>query len=345
VAATASIDGGTWVLENGVVAATINPERGADILSFVWLATGEDVLWRNQRSAAAPPRRGDTDMEATSYFDNYPGGIQELFPNAGAPTTVHGAPLPFHGEALRRPWSTEVSEYDGGIELVCQTVLTRYPFRMTKSFRLDDDSSVLRFSSTIQNLSNLDLPVHWGLHPAFNTDGVAGGGTVYGPFARVTAHPEKFGEHQAHSPGSTVAAIDVAAGVGGIELSPGSGGTADLAYATVDEGWFAITSPSSELLATMTWPSALFPELWIWQECHAPGGYPWFGTEHIVAIEPHTTSPFEPLAEEINRPEVMTIPGYGERHADFTLGVQPATGNQFPTSMGTDGLAVLSAVR
>jgi hypothetical protein len=182
-------------------------------------------------------------MEASSYFDDYPGGMQEIFPNAGDPTTVHGAPLPFHGEALRRPWSTELESTPHGVTIRCETVLTRYPFRMTKVFRLDDDSSVLQFSSTVENLSTTELPAHWGLHPTFNTAGVASNGTVYGPFTRVIAHPEVFGERQSHQPAATIEVPTVAEGVGSFALSPGDGATADLLYARVTSGWFCLRSP------------------------------------------------------------------------------------------------------
>lgn len=336
-------DDGTWVLENGVIAVTINAERGADVLSLVWSATGEEVMWRNPR-ASIPPRRGGTDMEASSYFDDYPGGMQEIFPNAGDPTIVHGAPLPFHGEALRRPWSVEVESTHHGVAVRCQTALTRYPFVLTKVFRLDDDSSVLRFSSTAENLSTTELPVHWGLHPTFNTAGVASDGTVYGPFNRVTAHPEIFGERQSHQPAAIVDASAAAEGVGAFALSPGDGATADLLYATVAEGWFCLRSPATDLLVSMSWPRDIFPELWIWQECHAPGGYPWFGTEHIVGIEPQTTSPFMPLADEMDRPGVLRIAGRSSRTAHFTLGVQHVTGDVVPTGL-TDGLAELAPAR
>ena len=325
-------DGGTWQLENDVVSVTVNPERGADILSLVWKATDTELLWRNPRTEGLPPKRGDYDLADSSYFDNYPGGIQELFPNAGASTEILGAALPFHGEALRRPWAAEVV----GEELRCTTVLARYPFRMTKTFVLD--GTVLRFRSRIENLSDLELPVHWGLHPAFNTQTVAAGGTVYGPFDAVTSHPEPFSSAQNHAPGTVTDAAPTAGGVGSFALAAGDSRAADLGYATVRDGWFGLRSPGTDLLATMTWPADVFPEVWIWQECHSPGGYPWWGTAHIVAVEPHTTSPFGPLAEET---DALRIAGGETREAAFTLGVQPIEPTEVPVGMSADGIALL----
>jgi galactose mutarotase-like enzyme len=325
---------GTWQLENPLVSVTINPERGADIISFVWKRSGEEILWRNPRAEGIPPRRGDYDLADSSYFDNYPGGIQEIFPNAGSATEVGGAALPFHGEALRRAWATE----SDGATLTCTTLLTRYPFKMTKVFWLDDEAGVLHFSSLIENLAESTLPVHWGLHPAFNTKSVAAGGRVYGAFSSFTSHPDKFGAAQCHAPGTSVEVVTITEDVRAFELSPASSRTADLTYATVSQGWFGLRSPGTDLLATMTWPHEIFPELWIWQECHAPGEYPWWGTQHIVGVEPQSTSPLSPLADEAG---AMTVAGGQSLKADFTLGVQPITTDQIPTGMGSNGVAVV----
>ncbi|MGW2102409.1 hypothetical protein ACWCPX_32845 [Streptomyces olivaceoviridis] len=335
------VTGGAWTLENDLVTALVNPARGGDVLSLVWKATGEDILWRNPRWEHRVPVHGESDAQDSSYFDNYPGGIQELFPNAGPATTVHGAPLPFHGEAARRPWTAEVVRSNGGARLRCTTRLARYPFRLTKTFALD--GSVLRFHSVVENLSAQNLPAHWGLHPAFDTATVARAATLYGPFDGLVAHPERFGDRQWTPPGQTRKARSVAPGVGAVELAPGAGLTADLGYATVSRGWFGLRSRGCGLLATMTWPHSLFPELWVWQECHAPGSYPWWGTEHIVAVEPHTTSPFMPLAEETEHPGVLDIAGGSTLSAQFTLGVHPIADDEMPVAVDERGVPVLVA--
>ncbi len=328
---TRNADGQTYQLENDLLSVTVNPERGADILSMIWRPTETEILWRNPRVGGLPPLRGDYDPDPRSYFDNYPGGVQELFPNAGAATEIEGTTLPFHGEALRRPWAVEHTEST----LTCTTVLTRYPFAMTKTFRLD--GGVLHISALVENISETELPVHWGFHPAFNTGTVARSGRVYGPFEAVTSHPDSFSSSQRHAPGSLVDASPVD-GVGGFDLAPQGSRTADLLYATVSEGWFGLRSPGTHLLVTMSWPADVFPELWIWEEAHAPGGYPWWGTAHIVAIEPHTTSPFAPLESE---PAALRIPGGETLKIDLTLGVQPINQEELPLGMDTTGVARL----
>jgi galactose mutarotase-like enzyme len=321
----------TYRLESDLLAVTVNPERGADVLSVIWRPTETEVLWQNPRSRGLPPVRGDYDTDPRSYFDNYPGGMQELFPNAGPATEVEGATLPFHGEALRRPWTVEQTEST----LTCTTVLTRYPFALTKTFRLD--GGVLHVSARVENISDTELPVHWGFHPAFNTQTIAGSGQVYGAFAALTSHPEKFSSSQLHAPGARIDASPVD-GVGVFNLAPAGSRSADLLYATVSEGWFGLKSPGSDLLVTMSWPAEILPELWIWEEAHAPGGYPWWGTAHIVAVEPHTTSPFGPLESEHG---AIKISGGDTLQIELTLGVQPISQKEIPIGMDATGVAQL----
>ncbi|GAA1093655.1 hypothetical protein GCM10009577_14680 [Streptomyces javensis] len=336
------VDGGAWTLENDAVGVVVNPARGTDILSLVWKATGEEILWRSPHWVDRVPAADTADASDVSFFDNYAGGIQELFPNAGPPTTVRGAPLPFHGEAARRSWAAEAVETAGGTALRCVTRLARYPFRMTKTFWLD--GSVLRFRSEVENLSTRALPSNWGLHPAFNTATVARAATVYGPFEELTAHPEDFGARQWMTPGEKRRVPAVAPGVGALELAPGEGPTADLGYATVTGGWFGLRSPGCGLVATMSWQSELFPEIWVWQECHAPDDYPWWGAEHIVAVEPHTTSPFMPLAERLERPGVPVVAGGSTLSAEFTLGVHAIADDEVPVDVDERGVPVLITV-
>lgn len=331
---TRNPDGQTFQLESDVLSVTINPERGADILSMLWHPTDTEILWRNRRSGGMPPRRGGYDADPRSYFDRYPGGIQELFPNAGPEAEVEGAVLPFHGEALRRPWTATVD----GQTLTCSTVLTRYPFGMHKTFTVDD--GVLRVSASVSNLAERELPVHWGFHPAFNTQTVAKAATVYGPFESLRSHPEQFAASQQHPAGTAVNASPVD-GVGRFDLAPAGSRSADLLYAKVNEGWFGLKSAETDLLVTMTWPKEVFPELWIWEESHAPGGYPWWGSEHIVAVEPHTTSPFAPLTAE---PEPFRVAGGENIRVDLTLGVQRIQPNQIPRGVDASGIAQLGDV-
>ncbi|MBU8864801.1 hypothetical protein [Paenarthrobacter aromaticivorans] len=209
---------------------------------------------------------------------------------------------------------------------------------MQKTFKVD--GGVLQIAASVTNLAEQDLPVHWGFHPAFNTQTVARAATVYGPFESLRSHPEQFAPSQQHAAGAAVDAF-AAAGVGRLDLAPPGSHSADLLYAKVSAGWFGLKSADSDLLVTMTWPKEVFPELWIWEESYAPGGYPWWGSEHIVAVEPHTTSPFAPLNAE---PDPFRVAGGETVHVDLTLAVQRVRSNQVPLGVDASGQAQLGDV-
>src|SRR4051794_25851756 len=98
-------------LENDSIRATVLIDNGADIYELVYKPAGTDVLFK--------PRWGLRDRHCLgaspvleSWIDSYSGGWQEILPNAGAPSTVGGATLPFFGEVAVSPWAFEVVTED-----------------------------------------------------------------------------------------------------------------------------------------------------------------------------------------------------------------------------------------
>lgn len=121
------------VLSNGLIEARVDLERGADVVSLVDLATGEEALWTRAMPAAGTPAADDGPV---GFYDSYRGGIQDLFPNAGPPTVIEGAALPFHGEARRTSWMVDTKD-----ESVFETRLARFPFALRKHIQIDPSSA------------------------------------------------------------------------------------------------------------------------------------------------------------------------------------------------------------
>ena len=95
------------VLENEELRVTMLPDKGADIVGFEHKASGVDPLFRapwGLQPAGSEPREGSA---GHAFLENYGGGWQELFPNAGDPCTYGGETIPFHGEVATVPWSCE----------------------------------------------------------------------------------------------------------------------------------------------------------------------------------------------------------------------------------------------
>lgn len=152
------------VLDDGRMRVEVAPERGAEI-RFAGRSGGDNVLafydWAApQPAGAAPLGYGDPELD---WLSGYRGGWQEVFPNAGAPCTVAGVPLPMHGEASIAPW--EVLAADARSATL--RVAARLPLVLERRMTLDPDRAALRIEETVTNESDLEMPFLLGHHPAF----------------------------------------------------------------------------------------------------------------------------------------------------------------------------------
>jgi len=152
------------VLKSGPASVTVDLSRGADIVSYIDQRIGGEMLWLADQADVERPFSSEIGHNTQAFYDDYRGGIQELFPNTANATTVLGAELPFHGELCRTPM--------GAIERTTNSVavsatLRRYPVRVTKSISLGD-TGALKVASSVENLSTRELPYSWGLHPVFS---------------------------------------------------------------------------------------------------------------------------------------------------------------------------------
>jgi uncharacterized protein DUF4432 len=327
----------------GDLTVFVEPARGMDIRQIVHGPTATSVLWQRPVGAATVD---PLDQSNASFYDRYTGGMQELFPNAGPACTVEDAPLPFHGEACRVGWQTTTGR-DGASSWCAGTVeLSRYPFRLERRIEVAGDGPLIRITARITNMSARALPVMWGFHPAFGPDIVAGGAQVYADPVEVRSHPDPFGARQVFPPGAAVPWRSGDPDVPGAgRLLPANSRSADLLYVTCESGWYAVRNEQTGLCAWMRWPADIFPYVWLWQECHDPAGYPWWGRHHIVGVEVHTSAPGTGLAAAVANGTARTVPAHGSVEAELLLGVGvvPA-GRGTPVGVAADGTLRLGAL-
>ncbi|MBT2495627.1 hypothetical protein J7E45_08405 [Microbacterium sp. ISL-59] len=306
----------SWVLSDGVLEVTVDPLRGADIRSIRYLPRAVEMLW-SPEGMPNPVAGAGLRSGSEAFYDDYRGGIQELFPNAGPDCVVEGAPLVFHGESCRIPWVVDAQEDADGAFLRCRAALRRYPFIAERRISLRDGAIVV-IESTVTNASPHDLPVHWGFHPVFSEALTEEPAVLLGDFSGLVADPSPFGRVQSWDVGTAVP-TEERHGATALLLEPGNRGSADLGYATAHGGWYVVASESSGLAVGVTWPIDIFPRLWVWQECRDPAGYPWWGRHHIVGVEPHTAAPSRALTEDVAAGQALMI-GPGEsRRAEFRI--------------------------
>ena len=93
------------VLQSDTLTVRINLDQGAEITHIVPKG-GENILffgdWKSPLPAGTSQTYGSGHLD---WLSAYRGGWQEMFPNAGNPGTVLGAPMPFHGEVSRTAWT------------------------------------------------------------------------------------------------------------------------------------------------------------------------------------------------------------------------------------------------
>lgn len=267
------------------------PRKGADLCSLVDRGTGIDVLWRTPwgwREFSSLPWTGDSQID---FLARYPGGWQQLVPNAGPARVQDGVRLSYHGEAAIVPW--RVSERDDTRAVLDVELLTA-PLHLTR--RVAVDGPVLRLRDEIVNESPDPVEVRWVQHPGFGApfiDGAARidtGATVFVTDAQAPG---------ANLPLDQVQAWPLAADVDGnrvdLRVVPAAGDRRAVfgALTAFDAAWCTITSPTTGLRLRMEWDPEVFPHAWFWQECHGSQGFPWFRRAYVVAVEPANVLPGE----------------------------------------------------
>lgn len=303
------------VLRSGPTELTLDLSRGADVTSYVDDRLGGEILWVLPDSGQPAPEPRELGQNTQAFYDNYRGGIQELFPNTADATTVLGAELPFHGELCQ----TRMSCLDRTTSsLTVSARLKRYPVQVTKSFSIASSGDVT-MTSLVENLSSRELPYSWGFHPVFS-DRLTGPGSLL--WVRATgakSHPSRFANRQKYAPGEAVQLEEGSLG-NFLPLSPAASETADLVYVDLLENSFQLGSPGQNNLV-LRWSNPDFNQLWVWQECHGQDDWPWWGQHHVVGIEPHTSSPATSLAEHIERGTHRVLPAHSSAKAEFLFSV------------------------
>lgn len=294
-------------LSNGLVSATVLPEKGADIYSLVYEPRSLDVLWKSPWGLRHPGGMPAAPTSEVAWLDHYAGGWQEIFPNGGDACEYRGAALSFHGEASVAEWDYSVRQ-DGGaaVEIDFTVELARSPFRIRRTMRVERGLAALLLDEQIENRGEEDLHFMWGHHPALGAPFLAGGCLLQIPARAFEAHDVEI------SPACRVAA---GARGGWPGLTGKSGQRVDLSVVPeagervtefgylrdLDAGWYGFSNPELGLGFGLAWPAEVFPYLWFWQELRGSFGYPWYGRCYVMAVEPFTSIPGAGLERAMER--------------------------------------------
>jgi hypothetical protein len=295
-------------LENQELRVVVLAGKGTDILEFRHKPSGVDVLFKTPWGVKNPQTYvHDTPATAAPFMDFYPGGWQELFPNAGNNCMYKGAELGFHGEVCKVPWEFAVLENSAQHVVVkCWVRTVRCPFLVEKTLRFWSNRAVLEIEETVTNEGAEPMDFMWGHHPAFGAPFLDEHCRLFAPATSVeTAHPlpahqilpaetcfERFPQVRT----SDGDAFDVS------RMWPPTAGFSHLSYLTgLKDGWYCLVNEKTRLGFALRWDPRVFRYLWLWQEFCGTSQYPWWGRGYVTGIEPHSSIPGLGLEKAIER--------------------------------------------
>ena len=308
------------VLENELLRIGVLAGKGTDIvelnykprdLDFVWLAPG-GVRNPSAFAATAPDARA-------AFRDHYPGGWQEILPNGGAPSSFDGADYGQHGDVFNAPWDVTIVEDTAEAIAVRFTVWTRKsPLVLEKTIRLTSGDAGFLIEERLRNVSPVTVRAMWGHHITFGPPFLGRGSRIRLPDGiTVIPHPENVAPG-----GRRVSGLDPFPWPhdpeNGADLSviPDRGTPSDVVYLSGfrdGDAWYEVMDHENGLGSRVAWESSQMPFLWYWQEFGRSTGYPWYGRNDNIGLEPFSSYPSYGLAEAVNNGTALCLAPGEER--------------------------------
>lgn len=285
------------IMENELLRIGILAGKGTDIVELNYKPRDLDLIWLAPAGIRNPLMHATTAPDSRGAFDEiYPGGWQEMFPNALGAGIVDGVPQRYHGEVHSLPWDVKIVEDTEDACAVKFTIrMATSPCVIEKTIRIESGKAGLRIEETARNESPKPFTVAWGHHITFGPPFLGPGGRVTLPEG-ITAHalPGRVpGERRVGQDGSFPWPIAPATGVD-VGLLPERGTIGEMLFLTgFAEGdtWYDVTPETGGPTCRVSWDGETMPILWYWQEFGHGSAYPWYGRVYTVGLEPNSGMP------------------------------------------------------
>jgi hypothetical protein len=281
------------VLENELLRIGILPSKGADIVEFRYKPNDLDFLWHAPQGILPAGEPIPTIARAQgSFLDYYPGGWQEILPNAGPATFYKGAELGQHGEAALLPWDVRVIEDQAsGICVEFSVEMRRTPFRLVRRMLLETGSPSLILRESLTNMGEQEIHYAWGHHPAFGAPVLEPGCVIELPDCDVIQpdHAESLQRRFAVGQSGRFPYLKAVNGEQARvdQVQAKDSRTEDiLVFSGFPEGRCRLKNSRTGLAFELLWDKDVFPFLWCWQVYGGSWDYPYYGRAYTVALEP-----------------------------------------------------------
>ncbi len=306
----------TIVLENERVRLSFLAGKGADLVEFNLKSRDMDFAWLTGAGIRNPLALHSTSPDSLATFiDFYPGGWQEIFPNAGEAATWAGAQYGQHGEVSSLPWDVEI------VEDTEQAVAVRFsvrgvktPCRLERVVRLASGEAAVRFDEVLTNDGPVPFDAMWGHHIAYGQPFLEPGAVISVPDGvRAIPHADSLGDVRrvgSADPFAWPVGIDPAGNETDFSVVPGKDSPSELFYLTDFPGeaaWYEIRRPARDLGMRVEWDAGTMPYLWYWQEFGASKGYPWYGRNYNIGLEPGSSYPTNGLPDAVANGSAMLL--------------------------------------
>lgn len=293
----------TVTLENKRIRVTFLVDKGADLIEWLYKPDDMDFAWLTPDGVRDPRSYVSTspDLSAT-FHDYYPGGWQELFPNAGVPSQRYGAQFGQHGEVANLPWDVTVLEdTEDAVAVTFRVRTQKTPFLVERTVRLEGDSAFFLIEGTVRNECDFPMEAMWGQHVTFGTPFLHPGARIVMPEGvRVFLAPRNEDAKMWLKPGdggpwpllpANPGTPQNDEGLADLSVLPPRGTPNEMTYITDfgDDGWYAVESDEHRLGVRLSWDARRFPFVWHWHSYGADPTYPWYGRNYNIGLEPQTS--------------------------------------------------------
>ena len=315
------------VLENERLKIAVLASKGADILEARYKPLDLDVLWHAPQPVLPPGEQIPTVARSNGAFlDYFPGGWQEVLPNAGPASIYRGAALGQHGEVALLPWDVRVREDTAHrieVEFTVETIRT--PFRLVRRMSLESESPILYFAETVINLGEQPMAYAWGHHPALGPPFLEGGCILELPECDVVQPSYAEGLRRrfaVNRQGRYPWLESVTGSPDRVDVvQPKESRTEDvLLFTNLTDGRCAVFNPRRNLRVAIRWDNDVFPYFWCWQVYGGSWDYPYYGRTHTIALEPFNC-PIVPIADAVGDSLLPVLPpdGHQEARLEFAI--------------------------